>query len=97
MPVAIETLDMDSPVTVSSDPFSAIRMHTRSKIAQQKHMAMLLQAIESSITENMKEALTPLSYFGSLMTLLDENLKQEMLDIEMLTSLTYLLALISPR
>ena len=102
MPVPDQTTEFaleaneSSSFNLPKDPFSAIRMHTRSKIPQQKHMALLLQAIESSIQETMKEQLSPLSYFGSLMTLLDDHLKQETLDLEMLTSLTYLLALIAP-
>ncbi|KAJ3156226.1 hypothetical protein HDU86_003990 [Geranomyces michiganensis] len=83
----------------SNDLFVKIRSQTTSGLENQKQAAIILAAVEETIVEQ-NEQLTPLAYFGALMTILEQQRSAnsngaDSLDI--MVAVTYLLAIVFPR
>ncbi|KAJ3299773.1 hypothetical protein HK104_007051 [Borealophlyctis nickersoniae] len=94
MESAIDDVDFSS-----TDLLVKIRTQTNSGLENQKQTAILLTAVEETIREQ-NEQLTPLAYFGALMTILEQQREQAVHDAEkqvILVGVTYLLAIVFPR
>ncbi|KAI8912901.1 armadillo-type protein [Powellomyces hirtus] len=94
--------DTDLDFATTNDLFSKIRSQTNSGLVNQKQAAIILAAVEETI-QDQNEQLTPLAYFGALMTILeqqrslpgDNTTASESLGI--MVAVTYLLAIVFPR
>ena len=71
---------------------SKIRLQCKSGLENQRKAAFLLKAIEEALLEQ-KEPLVPISYFGSLMSLIENSPEN---DDSVIIAATYLLSIISP-
>ncbi|KAI8820144.1 armadillo-type protein [Fimicolochytrium jonesii] len=83
----------------SNDLFVKIRTQTNSGLDNQKQAALILAAVEETITEQ-GEQLTPLAYFGALMTILSQQATGGEAVPEaqgLVAAATYLLAIVFPR
>ncbi|TPX39827.1 hypothetical protein SeMB42_g06227 [Synchytrium endobioticum] len=81
------------------DIFEKIRPQISSKLDNQRQAALVLRAVEDTIREQ-NEDLVPLSYFGAMMTMLEQ---QQALNAtaaeqeQLITAITYLLSFVFPR
>ncbi|KAJ3038514.1 hypothetical protein HK097_003149, partial [Rhizophlyctis rosea] len=83
----------------NNELFVKIRTQTSSGLENQKQAAVILTAIEETIREQ-NEQLTPLAYFGALMTIMEQQREQAVQDEEkkgILVAVAYLLAIVFPR
>ncbi|KAJ3195578.1 hypothetical protein HK101_011721 [Irineochytrium annulatum] len=78
------------------DLFAKVRSQSNSGIASQKKTAMLLAAVEDTI-KDQKEQLSPLAYFGALMTFLEQAQLAGGDQEEVVTAVTHLLSLVFVR
>ncbi|GMG39215.1 unnamed protein product [Ambrosiozyma monospora] len=73
-----------------------IRTQINSKLDNQKHLAVVLQAIEENLQEQNQKK-TPVAYFVSFLSLLDQSCQgDEISDVNMATSALYFLDIVSP-
>lgn len=85
----LELMEMD-------DKLSKIRSQINSKLDNQKKLAVVLQTIEENLKEQ-KQNTTPITYFVSFLTLLDQCcVNDEIKDLDLATCALYFLDLISP-
>ncbi|KAJ3179679.1 hypothetical protein HDU87_002885 [Geranomyces variabilis] len=89
----------------SNDLFVKIRSQTTSGLENQKQAAIILAAVEETIVEQ-NEQLTPLAYFGALMTILEQQRSANPTaaaapttadSLGIMVAVTYLLAIVFPR
>ncbi|KAJ3043390.1 hypothetical protein HDV00_005088 [Rhizophlyctis rosea] len=96
MPVTDTSADADF---ANNEMFTKIRTQTSSGLENQKQAAVILMAVEETIREQ-NEALTPLAYFGALMTIMEQQREQAIHDEDkkgILVAVSYLLAIVFPR
>lgn len=87
--VSIDTMVMD-------DKLAKIRSQITSKLENQKHLAIILSAVEENIEEQNNDK-TPTAYFVSFLALLDQCIKDEtVLDNNLATTTAYFLDLVFP-
>lgn len=85
----IELMEMD-------DKLSKIRSQANSKLDNQKKLAVVLLTIEENLKEQ-KQNTTPITYFVSFLTLLDQCcVDDEIKDLDLATCALYFLDLIAP-
>lgn len=78
------------------DKLAKIRTQINSKLENQKKLAVVLQTIEENLKEQ-KQSTTPITYFVSFLTLLDQCCENdEIKDLDLATCALYFLDLISP-
>ncbi|KAI5950128.1 RRP12 [Candida jiufengensis] len=78
------------------DRLSKIRSQITSKLENQKHLAIILSAVEENI-EEQKNDKTPVAYFVSFLSLLDQCIKNDqIIDDELATTTAYFLDIIFP-
>ncbi|KAI5960829.1 RRP12 [Candida pseudojiufengensis] len=78
------------------DRLSKIRSQMNSKLENQKHLAIILSAVEENI-EEQKNDKTPVAYFVSFLSLLDQCIKNdEIIDNDLATTTAYFLDIIFP-
>ncbi|KAJ3144453.1 hypothetical protein HDU89_008231 [Geranomyces variabilis] len=92
----------------ANDLFVKIRSQTTSGLENQKQAAIILAAVEETIVEQ-NEQLTPLAYFGALMTILEQQRATanplttsppppaDSSSLGIMVAVTYLLAIVFPR
>ncbi|RLV92488.1 Ribosomal RNA-processing protein 12 [Spathaspora sp. JA1] len=87
--VSIDTLVLD-------DKLAKIRTQISSKLDNQKHLAIILSAVEENI-EEQKNDKTPVSYFVSFLSLLDQCIQDDQIvDDNLATTTAYFLDLVFP-
>ncbi|CAK9441954.1 uncharacterized protein LODBEIA_P57800 [Lodderomyces beijingensis] len=78
------------------DKLSKIRTQINSKLENQKHLAIILSAVEENIEEQNNEK-TPVSYVVSFLSLLDQCIRDDqILDNNLAATTTYFLDLLFP-
>lgn len=78
------------------DKLSKIRSQTNSKLDNQKHLAIILSAVEENI-EEQKNDKTPVAYFVSFLSLLDQCISNDqILDSNLAATTAYFLDLVFP-
>lgn len=81
---------------VLEDKLRKIRTQVNSKLDNQKHLAIILSAVEENIEEQKNEK-TPVAYFVSFLSLLDQSIKgDEVVDSKLAATTTYFLDLVFP-
>ncbi|KAI9017210.1 armadillo-type protein [Gaertneriomyces semiglobifer] len=78
----------------TSEQLQKIRAQTNSGLENQRQCAIILTAVEETIKEQ-HEALTPLAYFGALMTILDQ--QKEGGEESIVAAAMHLLGVVAPR
>lgn len=87
--VPVDMLELD-------DKLAKIRHHSNSKLENQKHLAIILSAVEENIEEQKNEK-SAAAYFVSFMSLLDLAIQDdEIADTQLAATTTYFLDLILP-
>ncbi|KAJ3319677.1 hypothetical protein HDU76_000482 [Blyttiomyces sp. JEL0837] len=88
----------DSSFAGKLDLFPKIRTQANSGLANQRKAALLLLAVEKTITEQNEE-LSPLAYFGALMNLLEQQVSRDVEEEQeaLVTSIAHLLSAVFPR
>ncbi|AMD22326.1 HGL014Cp [Eremothecium sinecaudum] len=87
-----KVLDLD-------EKFSKIRSHMRSKLDNQKHIAIILSAVEENMDEQHAPSKNVVNYFISFMSLVDQSIDEntkEIKDLQLASSSIYLLDLLFP-
>lgn len=83
-------------VFIMEDKLSKIRSQINSKLDNQKNLAIILSAVEENIEEQKNEK-TPVAYFVSFLSVLDQCVSEDkILDASLATSTAYFLDLIFP-
>lgn len=78
------------------DKLAKIRTQINSKLENQKNLAIILSAIEENIEEQKNEK-TPVAYFVSFLSVLDQCVSEDkILDVGLATSTSYFLDLVFP-
>ncbi|CAI5760206.1 unnamed protein product [Candida verbasci] len=78
------------------DKLSRIRTQINSKLENQKHLSIILSAVEENI-EEQNNSKTPVTYFVSFLSLLDQCIQNDqMLDQQLAATTAYFLDLIFP-
>lgn len=81
---------------VLDEKLSKIRLQINSNLENQKHLAIILAAVEENIQEQNNE-LTPVSYFVSFLSLLEQAIQNDVIvDKSLATSTAYFLDIICP-
>lgn len=81
---------------VLDDKLSKIRLQINSNLENQKHLAIILAAVEENIQEQKNE-LSPVSYFVSFLALLEQAIQNDVIvDKSLATSTAYFLDIICP-
>ncbi|EMG47366.1 RRP12 Ribosomal RNA-processing protein 12 [Candida maltosa Xu316] len=87
--LSIDVLEME-------DKLSKIRTQINSKLDNQKHLAIILSAVEENIEEQKNEK-TPVAYFVSFLSLLDQCISNDkILDTSLAATTAYFLDLVFP-
>lgn len=87
--VSLDILDME-------DKLARIKSQTSSKLENQKHLALILSAVEENLQEQNNDK-TPVAYFVSFLSLLDQSVEnEEIKDLELITASVYFLDLVVP-
>ncbi|KAI5958155.1 RRP12 [Candida margitis] len=83
-------------VFLLEDKLSKIRNQINSKLDNQKHLAIILSAVEENIDEQKNEK-TPVAYFVSFLSLLDQCIQNDqILDKDLAATTAYFLDLVFP-
>lgn len=83
-------------VVVFEEKIDKIRSQLNSKLDNQKHLALILSAVEENLTESNTEK-SPVAYFVSFLSLLEQAVsEEEVLDAGVATSAAYLLDVALP-
>lgn len=83
-------------IFIMEEKLSKIKSQINSKLENQKNLAIILSAVEENIEEQKNEK-TPVAYFVSFLSLLDQTIKgDEILDKNLATTTAYFLDLIFP-
>lgn len=78
------------------DRLAKIRSQTTSKLENQKHLALILSAVEENLDEQNNDR-TPVGYFISFLSLLDQNVQGEsFVDSGMVNAAVYFLDIVLP-
>ena len=81
---------------VLEEKLAKIRLQIKSNLDNQKHLAIILAAVEENIDEQHNER-SPVSYFVSFLSLLDQCMREdEIIDQTLATSTAYFLDIIFP-
>ncbi|KAK6201714.1 NUC173 domain-containing protein [Scheffersomyces amazonensis] len=81
---------------VLDDKLARIRTQINSKLDNQKHLALILSAVEENIEEQKNEK-TPVAYFVSFLSLLNQSVKDDVIvDSGLATTTAYFLDLVLP-
>ncbi|EGW30136.1 uncharacterized protein SPAPADRAFT_144785 [Spathaspora passalidarum NRRL Y-27907] len=87
--VSVDTLILD-------DKLARIRTQINSKLDNQKHLAIILSAVDENIEEQKNEK-TPVAYFVSFLSLLDQCIQDDQIvDTSLATTTAYFLDLVFP-
>lgn len=83
-------------VLVMDEKLRRVRDHMGSKLSNQKNLALVLSAVEENLEEQKKDK-SPVAYFVSFLSLLDQSIKDEqIINHDMITAAAYFLDLILP-
>ncbi|KAK6458428.1 pre-rRNA processing protein [Scheffersomyces xylosifermentans] len=83
-------------VFVMEDKLAKIRTQINSKLDNQKHLAVILSAVEENIEEQNNEK-SPVAYFVSFLSLLDQAIKDDaIVDNTLATTTAYFLDIVFP-
>ena len=87
---------LSADVFLMEDKLSKIRTQINSKLDNQKNLAIILSAVEENIEEQKNEK-TPVAYFVSFLSLLDQSVKGDsIVDSGLATTTAYFLDIIFP-
>lgn len=87
---------LSTEVFVMEDKLAKIRTQINSKLENQKNLAIILSAVEENIEEQKNEK-TPVAYFVSFLSLLDQSIKDDtIVDKNLATTTAYFLDIIFP-
>lgn len=87
---------MSEDIFIMEEKLNKIKSQINSKLENQKNLAIILSAVEENIEEQKNEK-TPVAYFVSFLSLLDQTIKgDEILDKNLATTTAYFLDLIFP-
>lgn len=87
---------LSSDVFLMEDKLSKIRSQITSKLENQKNLAIILSAVEENIDEQKNEK-TPVAYFVSFLSLLDQCVKGDnIVDNSLATTTAYFLDIVFP-
>lgn len=87
--ISLDILDME-------DKLARIKTQTNSKLENQRHLALILSAVEENLDEQKRDK-SPVAYFVSFLSLLDQNIKDdEIVDQGLVTAAVYFLDIVMP-
>lgn len=87
--ISVDVFEMD-------DRLSRIRSQKNSKLENQKHLALILSAVEENL-EEQKSDKSPVAYFVSFLSLLDQNVQGEkFIDLGLVNAAVYFLDVVLP-